>query len=978
MPNYGGALRPYNAGEQRRDVRPFAKKADDTFRNAEGGIFLCIITIVVNLLSFGLPLGSLLAYFPVGWFLQRYTYPRKVSHRMPLRMPAHANLPDDSYDAVKADVDLRKNPEKAYGTARTYLGLDRETKRQVYLTNSDDRVHMVLVGTTGSGKTEFIFTLLVNQLTQNSGFIFVDAKGDINSQRQTVRLARRFGRQDDVLTISFATAGRDLLQPQRDKLTNTFNVMSSTASAMLIELLSGMLDDSGGGGDMWQGRAIAYIAAITRPLTYLRDRGFIQLSPSSYIQYMELAEVEKLLFKHNGAYGPKFDDVLAPLRSYILSLPGYDRRLIDKGQDQKTNQQFGFITMQLTRILNDLSYNYGHIFGSNSGGDIDIYDIVINRRILSVLLPSMERAPATLKMLGKLMVGSIKQMMAGSLGNRMEGLTRVTVDSRPTKAKNAFRIVFDEWGYIVVIGSSVMPAQARGLGMSMVFAAQSYTDIMRGSKEEAEATWDNSTIKVCGRLTSGEDSETYRKIDGVAGKEMQVVNHHYDVETGLGASLRYKQGTQLNVEYKPRVTIDDLSNQAEGEFTLIMAKKYQNGHDGGVAVVRMLAFYTAGGGESRRMYLNDLVPAMLPDKEKYRHLAENRALIKKHLIKGSYTKHIEYLTSGERDKFSENLGVNQYDAISMLFHIQDSIAAQSALKEPFSATDIVAANIKSAIDQHVQNQSVTKNYLVTDKVKPRTEVFTTQEILKDPTAFYEDFDIDDSLNEEQLGDTSLSHIAVAVTSQANNDALLNSKALGYIEGNKDFDIRSLVEGNASVAHSLFADKTSEPVFEFYSSTKSKHPFITPEQRQSDHNKQQHAYYDKLVDIGHSQIVYCDRPIVAVTDYQGEQIGNAESSTIAVHALINDFSRRYSSTLFEKLNSDVGIVYDGTNNTAINDDDIIYQSVINCVSTSAAAQHVLFEAFTHDYPEKPIKGISELVGDEWDDKISILRKLGESI
>lgn len=976
MPNYSGALRPYNAGEQRRDVRSLPKKADDAFRTSEGGIFLCIITIFVNLISFGLPLGSLLTYGPIGWFLRRYTYPRKMSHKMPLRMPAHANLPDDSFDAVKLNIDLRKEPEKANGTARTYLGIDRETFRQVYLTNSDDRVHMVLLGTTGSGKTEFIFALLLNQLTQNSGFIFVDAKGDINGQRQTVRLARRFGRQDDVLTISFATAGRDLLQPQRDKLTNTFNIMSSTSSAMLIELLSGMLDDSGGGGDMWQGRAIAFIAAITRPLTYLRDRGHIQLSPASYIQYMELSEVEKLLFKHDGAYGPKFDDVLSPLRSYVISLPGYDRRNIDKGQEQKTNEQFGFITMQLTRVLNDLSYNYGHIFGSNTGGDIDIYDVVINRRIMSVLLPSMERAPATLKMLGKLIVGSIKQMMAGSLGNRMEGLTRMTVDSRPTSAKNAFRIVLDEWGYIVVIGSSVMPAQARGLGISMVFAAQSYTDIMRGSKEEAEATWDNSTIKVCGRLTSGEDSETFRKVEGAAGKEMQITNPHYEVKDGFGASLKYKQSRQLNVEYKSRVTIDDLSQQQEGEFTLIMAKKSENGHKGSIAVIRMLAFYTAGGGEARRMYLNDLVPAMLPDKENYRHLAENRELIKKYITLGTYTKHIEHLTSSERNDYGDRSGINQYDAISTLFHIQDSIAAQTALKEPFLTTDIVASNIKSAINQHVYNQNSTKNYLQNDDANKKSERLTTEEILKNPITFYNDFDVDDSLNEEQLGDTSMSHIAVAITSQTDSDALLESKALGHIEGNKDFDIRSIVEGSASVAHSLFADRTSEPIFAFYSSTKSKHPFISPEQRQSDHHKKQESYYDKLVNIEHSQIVYCDRPIVAVSEYNGEQEDGSETTTMAVHALVNDFSRRYSVSLFEKLNSDIGIVYDPTNNTAINDDDIIYQSVINCVSTSAAAQRVLFEAFTHDYPEKPITGISELAGGEWNDKIELLRKLGE--
>lgn len=568
--------------------------------------------------------------------------------------------------------------------------------------------------------------------------------------------------------------------------------------------------------------------------------------------------------------------------------------------------------------------------------------------------------------------------MAGSLGNRMEGLTRMTVDSRPTSAKNAFRIVLDEWGYIVVVGSSVMPAQARGLGISMVFAAQSYTDIMRGSKEEAEATWDNTTIKVCGRLTSGEDSETFRKVQGAAGKEIQVSNIHYDVQDGLAASLKYKQSRQLNTEYKDRITIDDLSQQQEGEFTLIMAKKFKGGNEGNIAVIRMLAFYTAGGGEASRMYLNDLVPAMLPDKENYRHLAENRELIKKHILSGSYTKHIEHLTSNERNDADERKGVNQYDAISTLFHIQDAVAAQTALVNSFQTTDIVASNIKSAINQHHHNQNTTKNYLVNDDAVKKTERLTTDEQIADPSLYYADFDMDDALNEEQIGDSSMSHISVAVTAQTNDDALLESKALGHIAGNKDFDIRRLIEQNVSIAHSLFADPDSKPVYAFYSNPKSRHPFVSAEQLHSDHLSKQQAYHDKLVSIEHSQITYCDRPIVAISDYKGNYNQDTGDSTLAVHVLVNDFSREYSSLLFEKLNNDVGIVYDPANNTAIDSDDIIYQSVVNRISTSAAAQRVLFEAFTHDYPEKPIRGISDLASDGWKDKINALRKLGSEV
>lgn len=58
----------------------------------------------------------------------------------------------------------------------TYLGRCRETGLPVYASNSDDRTHQIVLGTTGSGKTEYMLGNCANQYVQNSGYIFVDAK----------------------------------------------------------------------------------------------------------------------------------------------------------------------------------------------------------------------------------------------------------------------------------------------------------------------------------------------------------------------------------------------------------------------------------------------------------------------------------------------------------------------------------------------------------------------------------------------------------------------------------------------------------------------------------------------------------------------------------------------------------------------------------------------------------------------------------
>ncbi|MEQ1768105.1 MAG: TraM recognition domain-containing protein, partial [Methylotenera sp.] len=375
---------------------------------------------------------------------------------------------------------------------------------------------MLVLGTTGSGKTEFLLGIVFNALVQNTGFIYIDGKGDPKLQKEIFRLSRFLGREDDLLVINFITSARDFIEKQHDKVTNTMNMMGNTSSGMLIELIVSLMDDSGSSGDMWKGRAISFVAALTRPLTYLRDKGYINLSPEKYIEYFELNIIEELVWEHNGKYGDFFDTVVAPLRAYLITLPGYQKAKLKK-QEPKTLDQHGFIVMQLTRIFNDLTFNYGHIFKTRVG-DVDFFDVVVNRRLLVVLLPALERAPDSLRMLGKLIVGSIKQMMAGCLGNRVEGMVREIIDSRPTNSPVPFYTVLDEYGYYAVIGFAVAPAQARSLGFSIIFAAQDFSSLKKSSAEEADATWENTNIRAVGRITSGQESETWRRIQGAAGE----------------------------------------------------------------------------------------------------------------------------------------------------------------------------------------------------------------------------------------------------------------------------------------------------------------------------------------------------------------------------------------------------------------------------------------------------------------------------
>lgn len=609
--NPKGTQAEFKPNDTRRDVRRLDQKIKQALLSEKGGEHILFGTIVAAGVTYAFPVGGEITLGLALIMNSAYLKVTKRIYNFPWRVPIHAKLYDGSKNLEQLNQDHKGNvrkyrPEKFYGEGVTYYGVCRATNLPVYATNSDDRTHLTCLGTTGSGKTEFLLGLVANQLIQNSGLIYVDAKGDPALQLNISRLARRFGRDDDILTINFITSGRNLSRAQVDKVTNTFNMMADTSDGMLIEFLNNLLDDGGGGDGMWKGRAMTFIAAITRVLTYLRDHGFIQLSPSTYIQYMELSALEELVFEHENKYGEFFTQVSASLKNYLVSLPGYNvSPKARKKQEQKTLEQHGFIVMQLTRAINELTYNYGYIFGVQQG-DIDIFDCVLNRRILTIPLPALERSEGSMKMLGKLCIGSVKQMMAGSLGNRIQGLVREILDSRPTNSPNAFKLIFDEFGYIVISGVSVMPAQGRSLSFSICFAAQDFTDIKRGNENEAEAIWGNSNVKAIGRIVTGDNGDTMHKVKGLTGEEDQARATTTDLEvTDIGEKYTPSSSTQFVKERM--LPYDDLAGQENGEFTLLVSKKLDGGNTAGVRIIRIKAFYVAGG-SLKYLRMNDLSP----------------------------------------------------------------------------------------------------------------------------------------------------------------------------------------------------------------------------------------------------------------------------------------------------------------------------------------------------------------------------------
>lgn len=582
-----------------KDPRTFDEKIRDTFTDPNT---LMISMVALALVGFVFPT---LADFTLLFGLALFWYGRRLqkSLGLPFRVPKSTGACDPD------QLDSDGNPKRGDGIS--YFGRERRTKLELWFADTDLRTHVLAFGTTGSGKTELLLSIVFNSLVQGSGFIYIDGKGDASLWGKVFALARYLGREDDLRMINFMLGGRDIVGPQPDKISNTMNPFATGSSGMLSQLVASLLSgkQGGSGDDMWQGRAINYIESLMRPLVYLRDYYGEQLDINVIRNYFEIGPLEELVYDYPKKY-PGIEQVMDGIRSYVFNLPGYDRAKRGK-QSDTVREQHGYITMQLTRIFSSLADTYGHIFRVPYG-EINMYDIVVNRRILVVLLPALEKSPSELSNLGKIIVAALKAMMASGLGSKVEGRYFDIIESRPTNSLVPFKCVMDEYGYYAVEGFAVVPAQARSLGFSAIFAGQDLPALQKVSKEEAQSIGANTKVKLCMAL---EDAETtYEFFAKNAGKAYVTKVSSMKREEG---GSDYANDGSLSFEYADRINVQDLKDQGPGEMHVFWRSR----------IVRAEAFY-ASPPKVRELRLNHMLrvePPQQSDLDRDSQTSENIA-----------------------------------------------------------------------------------------------------------------------------------------------------------------------------------------------------------------------------------------------------------------------------------------------------------------------------------------------------------------
>jgi intracellular multiplication protein IcmO len=662
----------YKSEQVMRDARPWTVRFLDAAKDPQSAVMayvMAAISMYVHPLTENLSDLTFLCMALYFWWIMT----RQV--HLPFKLPKSAGIKDPNF----------KRPDGSLGMADgiLYLGNDSDTGEEVWFTNSDARTHCLYLGTTGSGKTFGLKSYACNALTWASGFIYIDGKADTDLWSTLSAQARRLGRDDDLLIMNYMT-GNALGRVA----SNTLNPFSSGSASYITNMLVSLMPESSGDNAMWSGRAIALVAALMPCLVWKRDNQNIPLSIGVIRTYLTFKAVIRL------SRDNVLPDLLrAPIRAYLVELPGYVDNVFDDNGDEKPagpetgnvdtsvpRQQHGYLSMQFTRSMQSLGDDYGFIFDTQAA-DIDMMDVVLNRRILIVLIPSLEKSEDETANLGKIISTTLKGMMGATLGSTVEGETATAIENKPTNSSTPFIAIFDEVGYYTAQGMAVMAAQARSLGFSLVFAGQDLPAMEKRVKEEARSITANCNIKLFGKLEDPTSTKDFfEKTVGTA--TVAELSGFQRSQSGSG----YTDSPNASLQSRARAGYDGLKGFTEGRAICAFGKS-----------VHEMQVYNSDIGHAKAMRVHRFLPIPPPAEDALESLRQVDSILRRlrnpkwsaDAVETKKNKDIEAIVKGFSDSRKAKGGFVECGimAVAAVAEAHGTINRQTALEGPAPGAD---------------------------------------------------------------------------------------------------------------------------------------------------------------------------------------------------------------------------------------------------------------------------------------------------
>lgn len=539
-----------------RDVRPFPNRVAAVLRVP--GVQLAGIFLPAGIMIFLPAWANPLLLLGLFFFLLRLVCVR--GERLPFRMPLGLSG-EDKGDPLPG----RRGFARPSGIF--FVGNALEKGAELWLKAKDALTHIMLFGTTGSGKTEALVSLSYNALVTGSGFFYIDPKAAPKLAVQAWQMARYLGRDDDFRVLNYGTSGKAKGASPR-RMSNTNNPFTFGSAEALTQLLVSLMPTTDGANSIFADKAQALISGVMYALVDLRDKGLVKLSTRTIRDSLAIENCVNLALRED-----LDDDARDAIRAG-LKTSGWIEGKDFHGQPAAFLEQFGYAQSYFGKALSSLTDTYSHVYGAEDG-EVDFADAIMQRRILVVLLPSLEKAPAELASLGKISLSAIRNACAVGLGAQIEGDAEDTLESLPTDAIGIgpYLCVVDEYAAIVTPGFEVVLTQGRGLGVAAIIASQDYAGIVEADQKGAQQMVANTSLKIFMKLQDA--GKTWSLVRDLAGQGTVIRTTGYSASETLGGG--YRDSLNTTVEKEDRVELRDLQEQIEGEAHFIFGGQIVRG-----------------------------------------------------------------------------------------------------------------------------------------------------------------------------------------------------------------------------------------------------------------------------------------------------------------------------------------------------------------------------------------------------------------
>lgn len=538
-----------------RDVRSPVHQLVDALKN---GTVQTSGTFGAGVCLFAFPVAAT-PLFVLGLFFFVLRCVCVSSERLPFRMPLGL-CGKDKGDPLPGRRGYAK-PEGLFFLGNALNG------KELWLKAKDILTHMLLFGTTGSGKTETLVSLAYNSLATGSGLFYIDPKASPKLAVQIWQMARFLGRDDDFRVLNYGTSGKVKGKSPR-RLSNTNNPFTFGSAEALTQLLVSLMPASDGANSIFADKAQALISGVMYALVDLRDKGLLKLSTSIIRDSLALEKCVAL------ALHPELDEESRASIQAALATSGWIAGREMKDQPPSFAEQFGYAQSYFGKALSSLTDTYSHIYGAEDG-EVDFADAIMQRRILVVLLPSLEKAPAELASLGKISLSAIRNACAVGLGAHIEGDAADVLEALPTDTVGIgpYLCIVDEYAAIVTPGFEVVLTQGRGLGIAAIVASQDYAGILEADKKGAQQMVANTSIKIFMKMQDAE--KTWELIRGQAGQSTVLRTSGFNINEQISSG--YRDANSTTVEQEDRVVLRDLQEQIEGEAHFVFSGQIVRG-----------------------------------------------------------------------------------------------------------------------------------------------------------------------------------------------------------------------------------------------------------------------------------------------------------------------------------------------------------------------------------------------------------------